>query len=381
MYRLGWVTSCSPLYASKLPDWKHHDALLTYLKRTKGNSLEIVCPIPQAGSIEMMDRVYDGDNTPLYHTLRGLGINFYNKLVEPKVLSDILDGLVCDGLALFQEVKPLGHTITPLEQYNNLHATISYMLAQKKPVIIVDNDKVCTRPFNPEEDNVLIKLYNSFKKFDTFYVFSPYDQVHTVFNPNNFKHVPFEVDPESLQPITPLKDRQYLLRYIGNNYYKSETHVPIFNRLSEFGPVYVSGKYWTEEDKKNSPKVKYGPAVSFSQDNMHSCYGNSVLGLSGASKMHDESLYHLRWKEMIIGGTYILRENDSKYMKEVMGESFNYPNLTVPYIAIQDEWSLKNFIIYIHQFYDTQIVFQREELMKFFNVERWAPVWEEVLRF
>lgn len=372
-YKLGWLTSCSPLYVSKLPDWKHHDALLKYLVRD--HDVEIHVPVPQAGASEMMDKVYKGNTTPLYHTLRDLNIKFYSELIPTMYVAHDLDGLVLDGLALFQEIEVLctGQKLTPEIQYRYVDLLIGDMLSLSKPVVIVDNDKVCTRPFNEKEDNVLRKYYHKYKDYTTFYVFSPYEQKLDI-SPSRFKHVPFEVDPESLRPITPVEERDHILRYVGNNYYKSETHVPVFDVLSKVGDVRVNGKYWTEEDQKNSPNVHYGPAVSLSQDNMMSIYGKSLLGLSGASAMHDESLYHLRWKEMLIAGVYIINE-DSKYLQDKLPtQPYNFKTL-----RDADLHELENFIKVLKDEYEYLVEKQREHAMEFFSVHNWIPLWVEIL--
>lgn len=381
MYKLGWLTSCSPLYVSKLPDWKHHDALLKYLVRYY--DVEIHVPVPQAGDPKMMSKVYAGETTPLYHTLRDLGIKFYSELEPVDVVAERLDGLVIDGAAVFQEVTILstGKVITPEEQYIYIDNLIERLLSQLKPVILVDNDKVCTRPFNEKEDNVLRKYYMKYKEYYKtryteslyFYVFSPYDQKLTL-RPGNFYHVPFEVDPESLRPITPIEDREYLLQYVGNNYYKSETHVPVFDILSKVGKVRVCGKYWSDEDKKNSPLVEYGPAVSLSQDNMMRIYGSSILGLSGASEMHDESLYHLRWKEMLIAGVYILNEDSCYLQDKLPPQPYNFR--TIRDANLKD---LKSFIEDLKVGYESKVELQRSKAMEFFSVHTWLPVWLEAL--
>lgn len=373
-YKLGWLTSCSPLYVSKLPDWKHHDALLKYLVRDY--NVEIHVPVPQAGAPEMMDKVYKGNTTPLYHTLRDLDIQFYPEMKPVWEVASVLDGLVLDGLALFQEIEVLctGEKISPETQYQYVDLLIENLLSCDKPVILVDNDKVCTRPFNEKEDNVLRKYYLTYKGYDKFYVFSPYDQELDLRRPEFFKHVPFEVDPESLRSITPVEERDHILRYVGNNYYKSETHVPVFDILSKVGEVRVNGKYWTEEDQKNSPNVHYGPAVSLSQDNMMSIYGKSLLGLSGASAMHDESLYHLRWKEMLIAGVYIINEDSTYLQDKLPAQPYNFKTL-----RDADLHELENFIKVLKEEYEYLVEKQREHAMEFFSVHKWIPLWVEIL--
>ncbi len=380
MYNLGWMTSCSPLYVSKLPDWKHHDALLTVL-RNKYPNLNIIVPIPQAGAPSMMKRLYNKDTSVLYHTLRDLNIEFRSNLAPVESMADHLDGLVLDGLAVFQEViVPTGgidRVCTADQQYRYLYELVKAMLSLGKPVILVDNDKVCTRPFNPEEDNVLRRLFCTFVTAKSLYVFSPYQQslVKLGLPESNFRHVPFEVHPDTLMDINPAEDRPYLLRYVGNNYYKSETHVPVFEKLSRIGRVKVNGKYWTKEDRQKSFRVEYGPAITLSHDNLHRVYGSSLIGLSGASSAHDPSLYHLRWKEMLISGVYILNEH-SEYLKPLLPEQ--------PYdfetIRDADDRELQQYIDSLRINYVDLVQEQREQAMKFFSVYRWVPVWEEVLR-
>lgn len=374
-FNLGWLTSCSPLYSSKLPDWKHHDALLRKLV-SEGN-IKIHVPVPQAGATSQMHKLlYEKDDRQLYHTLRGLGMIWYEDLNPVDEVSNTLDALVLDGVAVFQEVELKDKVLTSEDQYNYIDSLICSMLSKKKKVFLIDNDNVCARVFLEEDDNSLRKFFLKYKDSEYLYVLSPYDQSETLGIPKErTRHIPFEVDRTTLKPIIlDGNSREYLLRYVGNNYYKSETHVPVFEKLGHLGKVHVNGKFWSKEIQESSPHVTYGPSISLSHDNLLNVYGDSILGASGFSKMHDKSLYILRWKEFLIGGTYIILD-ESPYLSPLLPPQ-DYTFEKIRESSIEE---LRDYIAYVKGNYLQLVESQREVALEFFSVDRWYKVWCDLL--
>lgn len=365
MYKLGWLTSSSPLYVSKLPDWKHRDAILPLLMN-KG--VEIHVPIPQVGSPEMMDRLYKGDTKVLYHTLRDLGIHWY-----PEIRKDLkLDGIFLDGVSYFQDIVLGEGILSAEEQELALWNILDDMVYRDKPIVISDNDMVCTRDFIDGQTHMLTKVYNYYKGYKKFHILSPMMQEL----PGNvsYHHIPFEIDPDTINPtIVPAVNRRFLAKYVGNNYFKTDTHIPVFNKLSKLGRVSVNGSRWTKEDKQLAPYVEWGPAVTLSHDNIHKTYCDSILGLSGYGAKQPRSLYHLRWKEFLIGGIYIVTE-DTPTLAHLLPED----TLSFDYIRETPSKQLTPLLNNIVAHYVELVEAQREQAIDFFRADKWLHVYTKV---
>lgn len=368
-YNLLFMSTCSPLYCSKLPDWHLRDCILD--KLIKDHDVKVHVPIPQAGDTKMMERVYSGDTKPLYHTLRDLDIKFYPEIVE----GIEFDGAMLEGLAIFQDIDAFGKHFTAKEQEDALFRMLDKLVSSDKPIVLLDNDYVCTRPFNGDE-HFLEKVYHKYKNYNKLCVIAPMTEY---LEPNvKFRHLPFPVDVNSIRvEINSYDSREYLCRYIGNNYNKSETHIPVFNNLSRYGKVFVNGYRWSQEDKKNAPDVKFSIAVSLSHNNIYNVFGNSVLGISGYSSYQRDyykDLYHYRWKEFLIAGTYIVTEN-CKELIEMMPEG----TLIFDQIATMDLSNLKDRLNYIKDNYINLVKEQRECCIEWCRVENILPHYLELL--
>lgn len=373
---VGWVTSTSPFYSSHLPDWKHHDVLLNELS---SEGVSIISPLPPIGTPAMVSRMMSGDKRVLYHTLRTVDLKFLT-MPDLQEVSDTLVSLVLDGVSEFQEVV-VGTTVYDKEmQEKYMHDLIEIMLSKKKNVVLIDNDCVGSRTFL--EGNILESYIKEFVGDPHLYVLSPYFQTIPGLSPDNFYHMYFEVDKDSLRPINPLSKREYLLRYVGNNYFKSRTHVPIFDKLSRLwwrspNKVLVNGSAWSLDDQCNSPRVIYKPRISLSHDTMYNVYGNSVLGLSGVSEKQDTSLYHLRWKEMLIAGTFIIAE-DSPYLKDALPPQ-PYTTSTLRDADVQEVSDWLDTLTSNDSTYEKAVQSQRDRLIEFFSLERVLPIWKKIL--
>lgn len=368
-YNLLFMSTCSPLYVSKLPDWHLRDCILD--KLVKEHNVKVHVPIPQAGDTKMMERVYNGDVRPLYHTLRDLDIQFYSYINE----GIDFDGAMLEGLAFFQDIDAFGRHFTAKEQEDAMYRMLDTLVERGKPILLLDNDYVCTQPFNNDE-HFLEKVYHKYKGYDNLSVIAPMTEY---LEPNvKFRHLPFPIDVDTIRKdVKPYDDREYLCRYIGNNYNKSDTHVPVFNRLSGYGKVLVNGYRWTQEDKDKAPNVVFKSAVSMSQDNTYNALGNSVLGISGYSSYQRDfykDLYHYRWKEFLIAGTYIVTEN-CKELIDMMPKG----NLIFDEIATMSSDDLKNKLSYIKDNYLKLVDEQRECCIDWCRVENILPHYLELL--
>lgn len=349
-YNLCFLSTCSPLYSSKLPDFKIRDSIFKLLVRDHGVKIHV--PIPCAGDSKWMEKVYNGDTKPLFHTLRTLDIKFY-----PEIRTDLdFDGAMLEGLAFFQDIEAFGKKYTPQEQEDALYIILDKLVSENKPIVLMDNDFVCTNPFNGDH-HVLERVYHRYKHYNKLAVIAPMTEY---LEPNvKFKHLPFPLDVDTIrEDIIPVENRQYICRYIGNNYGKSNTHIPVFNALSKHGDVLVTGYKWTQEDKAAAPNVVFKSAVSMSHDNIYSSFGNSILGISGYSEYQRDSykdLYHLRWKEFLIAGIYIVTEN-CKELIDMMPDG----TLVFDQIANMPYDELKDKLDYIKANYIKLVKEQRE---------------------
>lgn len=368
-YNLALVSTCSPLYSSKLPDFKIRDSIYKLL--VQDHDVVIHVPIPCAGDTKWMERVYKGETNPLYHTLRPLNIKFY-----PTIKDDIkYDGIMLEGLAFFQEVEAFGNVYTPDEQEEGLYRILDDLVSRNKPIVLLDNDYVCTNPFNGDH-HVLERVYQKYKHYNKLSVIAPMTEY---LEPNvNFKHLPFPLDVDSVRKdIVPVEDREYLCRYIGNNYGKTNTHIPVFNKLSDFGKVYVNGYRWSQEDKALAPNVKWRSAISMSHDNIYNAFSNSVLGISGYSEYQRDiykDLYHLRWKEFLIAGIYIVTEN-CKELIDMMPDG----TLVFDQIATMDPKELQERLSYIKSNYINLVNEQRECAIEWCRSDKIIKDYLEVL--
>lgn len=368
-YSLGFFSTCSPLYCSKLPDFKIHDSILKLL--CEDYNVEIHVPMPCTGNERMMERVYKGDRTPLYHTLRGLPITFY-----PEIKEDLdLDGAFLENMGYFFDVEVNGKLITKTEQEEAFYRILDKLVERNKPILMLDNDYACTANLE-KEPYVLYHVYQRYKDYDKLCVIAPMTQ-HL--QPNvKFKHLPFPLDITTIRSdINPVENRQYLMHYVGNNFNKTETHVPVFQKLSKFGSVAVSGYRWSKEDKEMVPNARWRSAISLSHDNIYSVFGNSILGISGYSTFQRDmykDLYHLRWKEFLIAGIYIVTENNPELIS-LMPEG----TLVFDQIPSTDDLVLKDKLDYIVGNYTRIVNEQRDACVDFFDSRRLLPHYLEML--
>lgn len=368
-FRLGFFSTCSPLYVSKLPDWKIHDSILKLL--CEEHNVEIHVPIPCTGSEKMMDRVYRGDKTPLYHTLRPLPITFY-----PEINEGIdLDGAFLENMGYFFDVEANGKLITKDEQEEAFYRILDKLVERDKPILILDNDYACTANLE-EEPYVLYHVYQRYKDYNKLCVIAPMTET---LQPNvKFRHLPFPLDVTTIrQDINPVENREYLVHYIGNNFNKTETHIPVFQKLSKFGSVAVSGYRWSKEDKDMVPEAKWRSAISLSHDNIYNVFGNSVLGISGYSTFQRDlykDLYHLRWKEFLIAGIYIVTEN-YKTLIDLMPEG----TLIFDQIPNIPDNEMREKLDYIKANYIKLVNEQRDACVDFFDSRKLLPHYLELL--
>lgn len=368
-YKLGFVSTCSPLYVSKLPDFKIHDSILKLL--CEEHNVEIHVPLPCTGDEKMMSRVYSGDTKPLYHTLRTLPITFYPEIT----LNLDLDGIFLENLGYFFDVEVNGKLITKEEMEEGLYRILDSMVERHKPILLLDNDYACTANLE-ENPYVLHYVYERYKTYDKLCVIAPMTQNLL---PNvKFKHLPFPLDVTTIRnDINPVDHREFLMHYVGNNFNKTETHVPVFQKLAPLGNIAISGYRWSKEDKEKVPTARWRSAISLSHDNIYQVFGNSILGISGYSTFQRDyykDLYHLRWKEFLIAGIYIVTENNPELIN-LMPEG----NLVFDEIPNMDSKILEEKIDFIKNHYNFLVRQQRDACVDFFDSRRLLPHYLELL--
>lgn len=366
-YKIGFYTTCSPFYGSRLAMWRHHDATWNILCRDHDVELHVILPV--VGGAEFSKKLYgDGDTSVLYPTLRTQNIVFHE---HPDTLPE-LDALYLDDIHTYSE--DVG--IHPDDQHKVLKDLIYKMSVRRAPIILSDTDGFTTEILENTEA-AMMDLYNYTKSItDDYTVISPF--INDKIPEKNRVLVPFEVDPSTLNNvITPLSKRPYLCRMIANFYYR-EHYIPILNSLSDAGTVQVNGSGWNPY-KEKMPNVIFKKGISMSPNNVDSVYNMSAIGLVGRSGYnieHNQVIYLYRWKEYLQAGIRIVPEDVKQYTDLLPEGSF-----TTADILNLSPLEIKERLLDISdEEYLKIIQDQRESALEFLSVHKWVPVFREILR-
>lgn len=362
-FKVGYYTTCSPFYGSKLAMWRHHDA--TFKRLCDEENVEFHVLLPVVGGQSHVDKLYQGNKGVLYPTLRDMNFTFHADMDD----NIELDALYLDDIHTYFKITIGERTYLPEEQDAYLRRLIERMIAENKPIIFSDTDGFCTEIL---EDNKaeMMDLFNDYKGYHKLKVTSPFDNpIH-----DNFYLIPFEVDPATFQEIKPLSEREFLLRYVGNEYYR-EHFLPIFDKLSKVGNVRVNGAGWGKYHSQ-CPDVDWSVKITMTPDGVNKVYGDSAVGLTGRSSYNakkGQEIYLYRWKEYLAAGTLIIPENLPSYTSKLPDGS-----LTVDDILTWSDNKLASYFDMSDEDYKDLVEKQREKAVEFFGVDKWVPVFKEM---
>lgn len=307
MKKIGLISTLSPFYGSKILSWRIHDSLLYY------SSSEIIAPMPVGGGQQFADRLYSGDDSVLYPTLRRLNIQF-----RPMDSDIEVDALLIDSLGPYSDTAVRGCVYSDDEQSQYFESLVEKTLARGGTVVFIDVDGWSLPTHSLDGD------YSEYLKFWNRYKSHPKVRMMT-----NFEHaslvegkqwvIPFEVDIRDYKKINPLRSREVLLSYIGHQYHRLGI-LPVLDSISKYGSVKVYGSGWSPHQNR-APRVEFLQRVPATHDSIHRIYGNSKLGIITYRDCDREQrlrLYLLRWRELAIAGVLILIENDP-FFKDILG--------------------------------------------------------------
>ena len=103
-YRIGYYTTASPLYGAKLAFWRHHDAIFNKLCQESDVELHVILPV--YGGSKFMSRLYAGDKSVLYPTLRTMNLVFHQgSREELRDVWESLDALYLDDVHTFSDIE------------------------------------------------------------------------------------------------------------------------------------------------------------------------------------------------------------------------------------------------------------------------------------
>jgi hypothetical protein len=362
-FKLGYYTTCSPFFGSRIAFWRHHDA--TFAKLCKEHDLEIHVIMPVPGGQTYIDRLYlQGDKNVLYPTLRDMNITFH---MGEDNLGDTLDAIYLDDIHTYQDVRIGDTTYTIPGERFFMSYILDKMVQRNKPIIFSDTDGFCTEILEDTKAEMM-DLYDLYHTYSNFKITSPF--VNEKLESSKFYEIPFEVDPKNFQKVVPISKRTHLLRYVGNEYYRHH-FVPIFDKLSELGKVAVNGSGWNKY-KEEAPNVEWGPRMSMTPDGVNQVYGDSILGLTGRSSYNEEKnqeIYLYRWKEYLTAGTLIIPENIEAYTSKLPEG-----NLTTDDLLSRTFTEFWDTFLHGDEAYEKLINDQREKALQFFGVDKWVPV-------
>lgn len=363
-FKLGYYNTCSPFRGSRIAFWRHHDAVFS--KLCKDDDLEIHVILPVVGGSQYVEKLYrKGDKGVLYPTLRDMTIIFH----EVPNIDLELDALYLDDIHTYQEVKIADTTCTVDGQRRFMTELIEKMISRNKPIVFSDTDGFCTEILEDTKAEMM-DLFNTYKGYEKFKLTSPFhNPVH-----KNFYLIPFEVDPAKFQTVQPLSERNYMLRYVGNEYYR-EHFVPLFDKLSGVGRVMVNGAGWNKY-KDQALGVEWKPKISMTPDGVNTVYGDSALGLTGRSSFNakkGQEIYLYRWKEYLQAGTLIVPENLPSYTSKLPVGTLTADDILQ--LPIED---LSRILDMSDEEYKSAVTNQRAKALEFFGVDRWVPVFREM---
>lgn len=363
-YKVGYYATVSPFYSSKMALWRLHDASFQRLCDEYDVEWHVVMPV--VGGQTFCDRLYNGDRSVLYPTIQSWKIVFHEDLDD----NIELDALYLDDLHTYFKTQVKGKEFTVQQQKDYICRLIERMIRERKPIIFSDTDGFTTEVLNDTPAHML-ELFQRYKDYDKLKVTSPFhNPVH-----KNFYLIPFEVDPDKLQPIRPKSQREFLLRYVGIQYYR--THfIPLFDKLSKVGRVRVNGSGWNPY-KHLAPDVEWQVKIMMTPEGVNQVYGDSVVALTGRSTFNAErgqEIYLYRWKEYLTAGTLIIPENLPSYTSKLPEGSITFDD-----VLSWDVQQLKDYFDMSDEEYERIVTAQREKALEFFGVDNWVPVFREML--
>ena len=269
--------------------------------------------MPVGGGQQFADRLYSGDDSVLYPTLRRLKIQF--KPMDPDIE---VDALLIDSLGPYSDTAVGGRVYSYEEQSKYFESLVEKTLARGGTVVFIDVDGWSLPTHKLDGD------YSEYLKFWNLY--KDHTRVRMM---TNFEHeslvegkqwvIPFEVDWRDYKEINPLRSREVLLSYIGHQYHRLGI-LPMLDNISKYGSVKVYGSGWSSYQNR-APQVEFLQRVPATHDSIHRIYGNSKLGIITYRDCDREQrlrLYLLRWRELAIAGVMILVENDP-FLKDILG--------------------------------------------------------------
>ncbi len=287
-----------------------------------------------------------------------MNIHFHDELYKGPLDALYLDDLHTFDVRGFDKNTMVAH----------IRHLIEDMILASKPVILSDTDGFCIADL--EGQRAVIR--------DIYEEFSTEVDVITPFvkgMPPHWHFIPFEVDPDTInRNLTPLPHRPYILRYVGNEYYRSSI-LPLLDKLSNYGRVQVAGAGWKKHQAAH-PNIEWSPKLPMTPSSVISTYSQSKFGYVGISdynRGHDQVLYLYRWKEYLTAGTFIITESLPEFTS------------LMPFSVSQDD-IMQNPDMVIHlttspdiEGYVQSVNTQREALLQFFGVDTWLPIFEGLI--
>lgn len=372
-YRIGYYTTASPLYGAKLAFWRHHDAIFNELCQESEVELHVILPV--YGGSKFMSRLYAGDRSVLYPTLRTMNLVFHQGSREE--LRDVwnsLDALYLDDVHTFSDIEYEGvlpYRAGDLESM--MEEVLEISMHRRIPILLSDTDGFCTDVLE-DAPAFMLKIYEKLLKYNNWKLISPF--LNPKVAPQDIEVVPFEVDPSLLNhDLKSLHERSYFCRMVKNFYY-NEYYLPILDKMTTIGHVLVNGSGWNPY-KSQYPSIDFKVGIPMTPESVTSIYNDSVVSMVGRNQKHIEwgtEIYLYRWKEYLTAGTLIVPE-DLKTYTDLLPDG----TLTTDDYLYDIDRVVSTFTEMTDTKYLDLIESQRSKALEFFSVDRWVPVFKKYL--
>ena len=305
MYNIVYISVGTFWKIAKLKTFEHNDVLFKDIAKKKDITVHIGLPM---NGDTYLSKLLNGNDKMVTDTWKKIPYKIYDGFYKGEV-----DSVFINAFETYSDTRtPSGEIITSDDVINYICSTCDYCVANNKPIVLYDPDNFINLNIKTKNNSESIPklIYNKYKDYNRFYLSGPF--MYGVYNDcvNDYTFIPFGLDKDDKQEINPFSEREYVTRYVGNNYFRDH-FIPYFEKCSNYGKTTVNGYNWGNASKNNKfPNLEFGKSFPLSGNKVKEFFRNVKIGLYGTTKeFRNDGHFTLRIREYYQAGIFVVPES------------------------------------------------------------------------